>query len=326
MAISIKTILNHYHKHGFNILNKENIDETNLIDSPRTILSAKSSNISFIGKKFIDTYKTLISNSECNILFIDSTLNLEQLSNTKIYIITDNPKQEIINFCKHFLGFQKPNTQTKIHPSAYIHPSVEIGSNTIIKPFVVIEEGVRLGSNCSIDSHTIIKKNTIIGNFAEIGSCNVIGGTGFGFEQNQESKEYEQFPHYGNVIIGNHVSIGNNTCIDRGSLSDTIIEDGVKIDNLVHIAHNVNIQSNSLIIAHAMVAGSVQIGKNCWIAPSSCIRNAITIGDNVTIGLASTVTKSVTSNQIMMGSPALPIGDFTYLRKVQKETLKKKNI
>ncbi len=326
MTISIKTILNHYHEKGFNIINKENIDPSDLIDSPRTILSAKSNHISFVGKKFIDTYNILISNCECKIIFIDSTLETKQLPKNKAYITTTNPKQEVIDFCKTFLDFQKPNKQKDIHTSVIIHPNVEIGENTIIKPYVVLEEGSKIGSNCIIESHTIVKANTIIGDYVEIGSSNVIGGTGFGFAQNSETKKYEQFPHYGNVIIGNNVSIGNNTCIDRGSLSDTMIGDGVKIDNLVHIAHNVEIQEDTLVIAHAMIAGSVQIGKNCWIAPSSCIRNAITIGDDVTIGLASTVTKSISSNQTVMGSPALPIKDFTYLRNLQKEVLKKKDI
>jgi UDP-3-O-[3-hydroxymyristoyl] glucosamine N-acyltransferase len=117
------------------------------------------------------------------------------------------------------------------------------------------------------------------------------------------------------------VHIGNNTCIDRGSLSDTILYEGVKVDNLVHIAHNVKIGKNSLIIAQSMIAGSVTIGENCWIAPSSCIRNAVKIGNQVTIGLASTVTKNVPDNSTVLGSPALPIEEFVKLRKIQKKYL-----
>ena len=153
-------------------------------------------------------------------------------------------------------------------------------------------------------------------------SNSVIGGVGFGYAQDELTKQYVRFPHYGRVIIHNNVSIGNNTCIDRGSLSDTIMHDGVKIDNLVHIAHNVKIGKNTLIIANAMIAGSVIIGENCWIAPSSCIRNGITIGDNVTVGLASTVTKNIGSSQTVMGSPAVSIEDFLKLREQQKFFLK----
>ena len=115
--------------------------------------------------------------------------------------------------------------------------------------------------------------------------------------------------------------IGNNTCIDRGSLKDTVIGEGVKIDNLVHIAHNVNIGKNSLIIACSMIAGSVDIGENSWVAPSSTIRNAITIGKNTTIGLASTVVKSVPDNTTVIGNPAIARDDFLLLRKQQKEYL-----
>src|SRR5690606_24694729 len=122
-------------------------------------------------------------------------------------------------------------------------------------------------------------------------------------------------------IIGNDVHIGHNTCIDRGSLSDTIIKGGVKIDNLVHIAHNVEIGENSLIIACSMIAGSVVIGANCWVAPSSAIRNAITIGKNTTIGIGSTVNKSIGENETVLGNPAIPLDDFVKLRKEEKERL-----
>jgi len=321
MKTKLFEIINFYESKKYSIQTVGKVDINIFIDTPKSILAASKQNISFVGKKFADQFETLITQSNCTILFIDHTFSLKNLPENKIYIVSQNPKQDIIDYCKHFLDFQKPNNETKIHHTAVVHESVKIGSNTIINPFVVIEQNVIIGDNCTIDSNTVIKENCVIGNNVDIGCSNTIGGTGFGFAQNKETKLYEQFPHFGSVLIGNNVSIGNNTCIDKGSLSDTIISNGVKIDNLVHIAHNVEIQENSLVIAHAMVAGSVNIGENCWIAPSSCIRNGISIGSNSTIGLASTVTKSVKENETVMGSPALPIQDFSILRKDQKETL-----
>lgn len=322
METKLGAIVEYYKSNDFIVLNTTKVDLDILIDSPREIFSAEGNHISFAGEKIRHNYESFISSSKCVVFFIESTLNIGNLPDSKVYILSENPKQDIVNYCKKFLGFQKPVEKESIHSSAIIHPNVILGKNTTINPYVVIESGVKIGDNCTIDSNTVIKANTVIGNYTEIGCSNVIGGTGFGFSKNKITNVYNQFPHYGKVIIGNHVSIGNNTCIDRGSLSDTIVSNGVKIDNLVHIAHNVQIGENSLIIADAMIAGSVKIGMNCWIAPSSCVRNGITIGDNATIGLASTVTKSVSSDQIVLGNPALPIKEFTYLRELQKKQLK----
>ena len=139
--------------------------------------------------------------------------------------------------------------------------------------------------------------------------------------KNEATQEYELFPHLGGLVIEDHVHLGNNTCIDRGSLKDTIIHQGVKIDNLVHIAHNVTIGKNSLIIACSMIAGSVVIGENCWVAPSSSVRNGIYIGDNTTIGLGSVVTKSVGADETVAGNPAVPLAELIKLRQLHTAQL-----
>ena len=144
----------------------------------------------------------------------------------------------------------------------------------------------------------IIKgKNIFIGE-----NCS-IGNDGFGVEKDDDGS-WVKFPHYGNVILEDNVEISNNVCIDRGVLGDTIIRKGVKIDNLVHIAHNVIIDEHSCIVANAMIAGSVKIGKNCWIGPSSSIRNGVTVGNNVLVGIGSNVVKDIPDNVIVAGNPA----------------------
>jgi UDP-3-O-[3-hydroxymyristoyl] glucosamine N-acyltransferase len=197
-----------------------------------------------------------------------------------------------------------------------------MGKNVTIGAFATIAAGCTIGDCSDIGSGTVIK-NADIGRHVEIGSNTVIGGTGFGYAKMEGSEAYAQFPHYGRVLICDNVSIGSNTCIDRGSLSDTLIEEGVKIDNLVHIAHNVKIGKNSLVIACSMIAGSTVIGENCWIAPASTIRNGIHIGKNATVGLAATVTKNVEEGQTVMGSPAADIDEFLLLRSIHKEAIKK---
>jgi len=129
-----------------------------------------------------------------------------------------------------------------------------------------------------------------------------IGGSGFTFEWDGE--HYMRWPHVGGVQIHEDVEIGRFVAIDRGSLGDTIIRRGVRIDNLVHIAHNCDIGEHTLIVAGSVICGSVKIGRNCYIGARSVIRHRLTIGDNVIIGMGSVVTKDVPSGECWMGNPA----------------------
>lgn len=131
----------------------------------------------------------------------------------------------------------------------------------------------------------------------------VLGADGFGYERN-EKKELEKFPHYGKVIIGDNVDIGANTCIDRGNTSDTIIGNGTKIDNLVHVGHNAKIGKNCLIAAHVIIGGSAQIDDNCNIWLNSVIGDHVKIGENCIIGACSFVNKDIPANSIAYGVPA----------------------
>jgi len=145
----------------------------------------------------------------------------------------------------------------------------------------------------------IIKGDNVI-----IGEYCSIGRDGYQYILDDITGKLIKFPHYGNVILEDDVEIGNNVCIARGALSNTILRKGVKVDNLVHIAHNVDVGENTQIIAQSIIAGSVKIGKNCWISPASSIKNQVTIGDNVLIGMGAVVLKNVESNSVMVGNPA----------------------
>lgn len=176
-------------------------------------------------------------------------------------------------------------TTHEYSPGVIVEEDVEIGNNVIIEPGVYIHSGTKIGNNVIIETGT------------------VIGGCGYGWVR-RVSGELLLFPQIGGVIIEDNVHIGNNTCIDRGALHNTILRKGCKIDNLVHIAHNVDVGENAQVIAGAMVAGSVTIGKNCQIAPQASIMNQKTIGDNTLIGLHSCVTKDIPSNSVAYGVPA----------------------
>ena len=292
------------------------------IIGPRAIEIADANQFTFLGKKYENVLLEKLSITNASLIFLHSEFKGLVDNNkfdNKVFAFVSNPKKSVIDLCKMFF-IQK--SKSRISDLASIHSTSKIGENAIIDPYAVLESNVIIGSNCRIGSGTIIKENTVIGNDVEIASNTVIGGIGFGYARASKEDRYEQFPHFGKVIIHDNVHIGSNTCIDKGSLKDTVIHKGVRIDNLVHIAHNVEIGENTLVIACSLVAGSTTIGSNSWIAPSSTLRNGISIGNDVTIGMSSTVTKSVENNAVVTGSPAVPLEEFIALRKYQKSCLK----
>jgi len=182
-------------------------------------------------------------------------------------------------------------TNVKIYPQAYIGPNVKIGANTIIHP------GVRVLSDCVIGSDCVLHAGVII------------GGDGFGFTPNSENN-YQKVAQIGNVIIEDHVEIGANTTIDRATLGSTIIRKGAKIDNLIQIAHNVEIGENTVIAAQTGIAGSTKIGKNCMIGGQVGIIGHISIADGTMIAAQSGIGASIQSRAILQGSPAFSIGEY----------------
>lgn len=248
--------------------------------------------------------------SDKNIAFLDkvSTPSIIIISNNAVdkikkdisYIAVENPRRAFQEVLSKFFTVKR---ETKIHSSAIISEDCKIGNNAYIGHNVIIEENCILGDNVTVLHNTVILNGTIVEDNVNIGSNNTIGGIGFGYEKNGKG-DFELIPHIGNVVIKKNVDIGNNTCIDRAVLGSTIIGDNVKIDNLVHIAHGVNIGRNAAVIANAMVAGSVHIGENSWIAPSASILNKKYIGNDALIGLGAVVTKDVEEFTIVAGNPA----------------------
>jgi UDP-3-O-[3-hydroxymyristoyl] glucosamine N-acyltransferase LpxD len=180
-----------------------------------------------------------------------------------------------------------------------------VGQNARLAAGVFLGRGVVIGEDVTIGPNTCLQHVTI-GNHSSIGANCSIGGQGFGLVWGAD-RGWVRFPHFGRVEIEERVEIGNNTCIDRGALGNTYVRTGARIDNLVHIAHNVDIGRHAMVIAHAMVAGSVTIGERGWIAPSAAIINQITIGAEAVVGLGAVVVKSVEAGVTVVGNPAKPL-------------------
>jgi UDP-3-O-[3-hydroxymyristoyl] glucosamine N-acyltransferase len=200
----------------------------------------------------------------------------------------------------------------------YIGKNVHIGKNVRIYPNCYIGNNTTIGDDCTLFSGVRIYNDCQIGHQVTLHSGVVIGGDGFGFAPNQG--EYKKVPQIGNVIIEDQVEVGANTTIDRATLGHTIIRKGVKLDNLIQIAHNVEIGENTVIASQSGVAGSTKIGKNCMIGGQVGIIGHLSIGDNVKIAAQSGVGNNVKDNEIIQGSPAFGIGEYkrsyVYFRKL----------
>lgn len=192
---------------------------------------------------------------------------------------------------------------------SYIGENVKVGNNVKIYPNVTISDNVTIGDNTTVFSGARIYSETSIGNNCVIHAGVIIGCDGFGFAPNTDG-QYDKVPQTGNVVIEDNVDIGSATTIDRATLGSTVIRKGVKLDNQIQIAHNVEVGENTVIAAQTGVAGSTKIGSNCMIGGQVGISGHITIGDNVKIGAQSGISKSVESNKVIMGTPAFEILDF----------------
>jgi len=192
---------------------------------------------------------------------------------------------------------------------AYIGKNVRIGENVKIYPNAYVGDNVSIGDNVIIFAGSKVYSETIIGNHCVIHGGAIIGADGFGFSPNQEGV-YKKVPQIGNVIIEDHVDIGAGTTIDRATLGSTIIREGVKLDNQIQIAHNVEIGKHTAIAAQTGIAGSTKIGENCLIGGQVGIVGHIQIGNNVKIQAQSGIGRNVKDGEILQGSPAFNYGEY----------------
>lgn len=241
-------------------------------------------------------------------------------------------KNPYLTFVKAVELFFKPyRLEPGIHPLAFVSPSaktgkdvavgafsfigdeVEIGVGTIIFPLVSIFPQVKIGKETVIHSHVSIREKVRIGNRVFIHNGAVIGSDGFGYLK-AEDGSHTKIPQKGTLIIEDDVEVGANTTIDRAALGETVIKKGTKIDNLVQIAHNVEIGKNSILAAQIGIAGSTKIGKNVIMGGQVGVADHVNIGDNVIAAAKSGISKNIPSKSFVAGSPHLNIRDW---RKVQ---------
>ena len=293
-------------------------------------------------------YQSYIYTTQASIVIVNKSFEPEQELTTTLIKVEDAYKSfskllEYYNQVKLMKsGIEQPSVISEnveygenlyLGSFCYIGKNVTIGANVKIYPNTFIGDNVTIGDNCVFFAGVRIYSETVIGNSCTIHSGTIIGSDGFGFAP-QEDGTYTKVPQIGNVVIEENVEIGACTTIDRATLGSTIIRKGVKLDNQIQIAHNVEIGQNTVIAAQTGIAGSTKIGKNCMIGGQVGFAGHLTIGDNVRIQAQSGIGKNVANGETIQGSPAFNYGDwnksYVHFRNLPKivadiEELKNKN-
>jgi len=289
-----------------------------LISGISSLEDAEKGDLVFLAqRKFRDQLER--TKASAAIIPVDETFN-------RIPVIkSENPQLTFIKALEYF--FQPYRPEPGIHPLASVSPTakvgkkvsvgafafigdeVEIGNRTVIFPSVTIYPRAQLGRGCTFHSHVSIRENTIIGNRVIIHNGAVIGSDGFGYIQGKR-KTHLKIPQKGVVVIEDDVEVGANTTIDRASLGKTIIRKGTKIDNLVHIAHNVVVGSDVILAAQTGIAGSSKIGKQVIAGGQVGIADHVEIGESAIIAAKCGVTKNLRANSMVAGYPHLDIRDW----------------
>ncbi len=270
-------------------------------------------------------YQNYIYTTQATITIVNNSFEAEQPIKTTLIKVEDayqafSKLLEYYNKVKLMKsGIEQPSvlsenvvygTDLYLGSFCYVGKNVTIGNNVKIYPNTFIGDNVTIGDNCLFFAGVRIYSETEIGNNCVIHSGTIIGSDGFGFAPHDDGT-YSKIPQIGNVILEDDVEVGSCTTIDRATMGSTIIRKGVKLDNQIQIAHNVEIGENTVIAAQTGVAGSTKIGKNCMIGGQVGVAGHITIGDNVRIQAQSGIGKSLKDGEVVQGSPAFTYGDFS---------------
>ncbi len=290
-------------------------DGATVITGVNTIESASMQDLTFCGS---DAFAKHLASTGAGCVILREK-DREQVS-APSWFISPDPYADIIRLVRlvspaHGLpaGYRDPHAcidasaviaaSAAIGPGCVIGAGCVVGDNSQLLANVVLYPNARIGDSCVLHANTTIYQDTIIGDRCVVHAGSVIGSDGFGYRE-QSDKRFEKIPHVGNVIIGNDVEIGANVTIDRAALGSTVVEDGVKIDNLVQVAHGVRIGERSAIAAQVAIAGGTVVGRRNRIAGQAGIVGHIVTADDVVVYAQAGVAKSISTSGAYFGSPA----------------------
>ena len=291
-------------------------DASAAVDSVAPLSRAQLNNLSFLAD---GRYTQALAGSSPGILLVTPDL-AEAAAAVPARIVVDKPPVALLKLLPKFYPEQRP--EPRVHPTATIGRGASIGEGVTLDEYAVIGDGATIGDGVSIGAHAVVGPGVTVGDRSRLfphvtlysgtslgervilHSGVRVGSDGFGYVFT--GSEHSKIPHVGRCMIGNDVEIGANTTIDRGSIDDTIIGDGTKIDNLVQIGHNVQIGSRCLIMAQVGIAGSARIGDGCVLAGQAGLGGHINVGAGARIGGQSGVFGNVPPGQVWSGYPARP--------------------
>lgn len=291
------------------------------IDQVASAESAREGSITFVNE---EKYLPLVQHSTASAVIATESV-AEQLSQS--VLIHPNPylayakvaqllNPRVASFSgissgAHIASSAQLGKGVAIAAGAVVGEHAVIGDNTVLHAAVVVEDNVRIGKDCWLAANVTVCRDSQLGDRVAIQAGAVIGSDGFGYAN--EQGRWQRIPQIGGVVIGNDVEIGANTCIDRGALNDTLIEDGVILDNLIQVAHNVHIAEGSAVAAISGIAGSAKIGKRCTLAGGTKVVGHINIADGTHVAADTLVSNDIKQAGAYAGS--LPMDDVKSWRK-----------
>lgn len=279
-------------------------DPDSIIESVGSLENAKKNDLCFLQQ---EKNSAQLSNSDCSTAIVPLDFDFRKID--KSYLFSANPQFSFIQAVHLLEPHRTDLSLTSIHASAQISSTaklcsgvsigalsvvgdnVMVGAGTSIGAGCIIERDVKIGSNCLLHSRVTLSRQVIIGNNCILQSGAVLGGDGFGLVMHEE--KWHKVPQIGIVILEDDVEVGANTTIDRGTLNNTVLEQGCKLDNQIQVGHNVRIGAHTAIAGHVAIAGSVIIGRYCQISGCVGIAGHLKIVDNVIVTAHSLVTKSI---------------------------------
>ena len=268
-------------------------------------------------------YTPYIYETQSSIVLVNNDFVPEK--EVKATLIKVNNAYESLAKLLNLYEMSKPK-KTGIDPLAYIAPTAKIGENVYIAPFACVGDNAEIGDNTSLHPHATVGSGAKVGhdcilypnvtvyhdcrvgNHCILHAGSVVGADGFGFAPSPEG--YEKIPQIGIVILEDHVEIGANTCIDRATMGATIIRKGVKLDNLIQIAHNVEVGSNTVMASQVGIAGSTKVGEWCMFGGQVGVAGHIKVGNKVNMGAQSGVHSSIKDGEALIGTPPMPLKGY----------------
>lgn len=258
-----------------------------VIEGLAPLLTARADQISFLSHP---KYQSQLADCQAGCVIVSPAFE-SAVADRHAAIVVDDPYLYFARLTRLWKHTHTQASGPRIHPTAVIDPEACIAEDAVIGPLCVVERGARVGAGSVLKSRVTLSEGCRIGDRCIVHSGVVIGADGFGFALNQG--QWEKIEQLGAVRIGDDVEIGANTCIDRGALDDTVIENGVKLDNLIQIGHNVHIGAHTAMAGCVGVAGSARIGAHCTVGGGAVVLGHLTLADHVHISASSVVTRSI---------------------------------